>query len=155
MYNIYTILYSLKKHYSLNIWQFIAQHVYKLSSSNHTWNRWVLCHISTLNRKCNYYLSYFICSSRLAWVEVLWGSTLTPLILKWWNENKKKRESGAPEWRWQTVVVDCYMKRWDGPKRRKKFTFHRRSGENTNKRKPWIDAMPQAEIFNHDNHFTV
>lgn len=108
MYNIYTILYSLKKHYSLNIWQFIAQHVYKLSSSNHTWNRWVLCHISTLNRKCNDYLSYFICSSRLAWVEVLWGSTLTPLILKWWNENKKNERAAlrndADGQSWLTVT---------------------------------------------------
>lgn len=32
MYNIYTIVYSLKKHYSFNIWQFIAQHTYKLAS---------------------------------------------------------------------------------------------------------------------------
>lgn len=83
MYNIYTIIYSLQKHYRLNVWQFYCTTQFINYHQTTHWDRWVLRHISTLNRKCIYYLYISSFSSSLAWSRGPVGSTLTPPILGW------------------------------------------------------------------------
>lgn len=154
MYNIYTIRYSLKKNITvLNVWQFIAQHIYKLSSSYHTWNRRLLCRISTLNREMEFIIYRILsCSFRATWIKVLWGFTLTPLILKCLKNRAILQEGvdGRSQW--------LFMEQWDdlASSAERRRVVHQRNGLKQLKTKTLGERdllAPRLDLRDNCNNF--